>query len=91
MNDMNIDYSEVDYIKGGKVRFGSCYSTVEALEPTCEQVAEHLLPLMDFKEEKGITVVFWTEGLPELIAFCVFSIDKKGVRTYKLDYSQSTL
>lgn len=88
---MNIDYSEVDYINGGKVSFGSCYSTVESLEPTCKEVAEHLLPLMKLEIGKDITVVFWTEGLPELIAFCVFSITKKGERTYKLDYSQSTL
>lgn len=73
------------------IHCGNTTDDFEKLKHLCKFEAEKLTANIVFSEEDIVKIPFWTNDIPELICIGHFYKNEKGVVTFDLDFSQTTL
>lgn len=73
------------------IHLGKHGDSFEYLQTLAEKEAKFMCTTLDLAIGEKQEVVFWTNGIPELIAVVHFEKKPNGEVIYDMDYSQSTL
>ena len=87
---LNIDIDNTNAINMN-IKIGKISDSFEELERLCRYESDRLVTEFSNQGMENIEVVFWTDGMPELICVAKFSKGKDNKLVYELDFSQTTL
>lgn len=73
------------------IHLGKNSDSFEYLQSLSEKEAKNMCLTLDLAKGEKKEVVFWTDGIPELIAIVTFEKQTNGDVVYNIDYSKSTL
>ncbi|MDE6494442.1 MAG: hypothetical protein K2L50_07725 [Bacteroidales bacterium] len=73
------------------IHLGKHSDSFEYLQALAEKEAQSMCKTLNLALGEKQEVVFWTNGIPELIAVVHFEKKSNGEVVYNIDYSQSTL
>lgn len=73
------------------ISLGSINDSFDSLKTMCNDKAYELKNSIEIEKGDNMRVVFWTEGIPELIGVADFFKNENGLIVYSLDYSLRTI
>ena len=73
------------------ISVGSVEDSFEDLKVKCNDISNELIKSVDLGDGEELTVVFWTEDIPELIGISTITKNGSGENIYSMDYSNSTI